>query len=56
MVVAIILIFILGYLCIALENFLKINKAAIALVTGVLCWTLYIIFSNEKDRYRNTQI
>ena len=49
MLVAIIIVFILGYLCIALENFLKINKAAIALVTGVLCWTLYIISSNEKE-------
>lgn len=49
MLVAIIIVFILGYLCIALENFLRINKAAIALVTGVLCWTLYIISSNEKD-------
>ena len=48
MLVAIIIVFILGYLCIALENFLRINKAAIALVTGVLCWTLYIISSNEK--------
>jgi Na+/H+ antiporter NhaD/arsenite permease-like protein len=49
MLVAIIVVFILGYLCIALESFLKINKAAVALVTGVLCWTLYIIGSNEKD-------
>ena len=49
MLIAIILVFILGYLCIALESFLKINKAAIALVTGVLCWTLYILSSNEKD-------
>ena len=49
MLVAIIIVFILGYLCIALENFLRINKAAIALVTGVLCWTLYIISSNEKE-------
>ena len=49
MLVAIILVFILGYICIALEHTLKINKAAIALVTGVLCWTLYIISSHEKD-------
>lgn len=49
MLIAIILVFILGYLCIALENFLKINKAAIALVTGVLCWTLYILSSGEKE-------
>jgi NhaD family Na+/H+ antiporter len=50
MLVAIIVVFVLGYLCIALENFLKINKAALALVTGVLCWTLYIISSNEKEQ------
>jgi NhaD family Na+/H+ antiporter len=49
MLVAIIVVFILGYLCIALESFLKINKAAIALLTGVLCWTLYIFSQNQKD-------
>src|SRR5688500_11790830 len=49
MLVAIIVVFILGYLCIALEHTLKVNKAASALVTGVLCWTLYIISSSEKD-------
>ena len=49
MLVAIIVVFILGYLCIALENFLKINKAAIALLTGVLCWTLYIFSQSEKE-------
>jgi Na+/H+ antiporter NhaD/arsenite permease-like protein len=49
MLVAIILVFIIGYLCIALEHTLKINKAASALVTGVLCWTLYIISSDEKE-------
>src|SRR5215212_3325576 len=49
MLVAIVVVFILGYLCIALESFLKINKAAIALVTGVLCWTLYILSSDAKS-------
>ncbi len=48
MIVAIILVFVLGYICIALEDFLKINKAAMALITGVLCWTLYIISSDKK--------
>jgi Na+/H+ antiporter NhaD/arsenite permease-like protein len=33
------LIFVLGYLCIALEHPLKIDKAASALLTAVLCWT-----------------
>jgi Na+/H+ antiporter NhaD/arsenite permease-like protein len=36
-------IFVLGYAAIVFEHNLKIDKAAAALVTGVLCWTVYII-------------
>jgi Na+/H+ antiporter NhaD/arsenite permease-like protein len=43
MEILIIIIFILGYMCIALEHPIKINKTASALVTGVLCWTLFVI-------------
>ncbi len=39
----IIIIFVLGYLAIALEHPIKINKTASALVTGVLCWTLFVL-------------
>jgi Na+/H+ antiporter NhaD/arsenite permease-like protein len=35
-------IFVLGYLAIVLEHTLRLNKAAAALLTGVLCWTAYI--------------
>lgn len=41
-------VFILGYAAIALENSIKINKAASALITGVLCWTIYILFAPDK--------
>ncbi len=44
----IVLIFIVGYASIAFEHILKINKSATALITGVLCWTTYIIFSPDK--------
>jgi Na+/H+ antiporter NhaD/arsenite permease-like protein len=37
----IIVIFVIGYLFIALEHPIKINKTATALMTGVLCWTLF---------------
>jgi Na+/H+ antiporter NhaD/arsenite permease-like protein len=40
----IIIVFILGYLIITLESSLQIDKAATALITGILCWTLYIIY------------
>lgn len=39
----IIVIFISGYVAIAFEHPLKLNKAASALITGVLCWTIYIL-------------
>jgi Na+/H+ antiporter NhaD/arsenite permease-like protein len=39
----IIIIFILGYLFIALEHNLRINKAASAILTGVICWVLLLI-------------
>ena len=45
----IISIFIIGYIAIAFEHVIKINKAAIALVTGVLCWTVYILLSPDKN-------
>lgn len=47
MELTIIAIFIIGYLAIALEHPIKINKTASALLTGVLCWTLYALFSSE---------
>ncbi len=45
----IIIIFVLGYIAIALEHPLKLNKAASALITGVLCWTIYIIQSDSAE-------
>lgn len=39
----IIIVFILGYIAIAFEHPLKLNKAASALITGVLCWTIYVV-------------
>ena len=38
--VLIVAVFCVGYMCIALESVTKINKAAIALLMCVLCWTL----------------
>lgn len=38
-----IIIFVLGYLSIALEHSLKVDKAAAAVLTGVLCWTVLMV-------------
>lgn len=46
---AIILIFILGYAAIAFEHTIRINKAATALITGVLCWTAYIFLHDSRE-------
>ena len=40
--VTIIIAFIAGYLCIALETLTRVNKAAVALLMLVVCWTLYM--------------
>jgi len=40
---AIIIVFILGYIAIALEHPLHIDKAASALILGVLCWTIFVL-------------
>ena len=45
----ILLIFVIGYLAIAFEHPLGINKAAPAIITGVLCWLIYFIFSGSIE-------
>ncbi|MCX6275386.1 MAG: sodium:proton antiporter NhaD [Bacteroidetes bacterium] len=45
----IIAIFIAGYIAIATEHVIKINKAASALLTGVLCWTVYVLLSPDMQ-------
>jgi Na+/H+ antiporter NhaD/arsenite permease-like protein len=39
----IIIIFVVGYLAIALEHPIKINKTASALLTAVICWTIFTV-------------
>ena len=41
--VLIVTVFVAGYLCIALESVTKVNKAAIALLMCVGCWTLLMM-------------
>lgn len=41
--ILIVVIFVLGYTAIALEHPLKVDKAASALMIGVLCWTVYVL-------------
>jgi len=49
MIALIITVFTIGYLCIMFEHAIKINKAASALITGILCWTVYILHSPDKE-------
>jgi Na+/H+ antiporter NhaD/arsenite permease-like protein len=43
MIYLILAVFFVGYLAIALEHKIHINKAATALLIGTLCWTLYLV-------------
>lgn len=46
MIWAIVAVFCVGYLLIMFEHYIKINKAATALITGVICWTLLMVGNN----------
>ncbi len=37
----IVIVFLVGYVLIAIESYTKINKSAIALLMSVICWTIY---------------
>lgn len=47
MFILMVVIFVLGYLAIALEHSLKVDKAASALLIGTLCWVAYILGAEE---------
>jgi NhaD family Na+/H+ antiporter len=44
-----ILIFVAGYLAIAFEHTIRLNKAASALMTGVLCWTVLVMATPDHE-------
>ena len=45
--VILLVVFILGYLAIALEHNIKVDKAATALLTGTICWALFVLGYGE---------
>ncbi len=47
MITLLVAVFIIGYIFIAIEHPIKVNKSATALVTGVLCWGIYILFAGD---------
>ncbi len=52
----VIIIFVIGYLLIALEHPIKVNKSATAIVTGVLCWTIYALVSETPIEHISDQL
>jgi Na+/H+ antiporter NhaD/arsenite permease-like protein len=49
MLALLLITFVSGYILIAFEYAIKINKSAIALITGVLCWSVYSLLSPDKS-------
>ncbi len=49
MILLLLATFILGYVLITLEHTIHINKAAIALITAVICWTILVLNPTYKD-------
>ncbi len=53
MVGLLLVVFVLGYLLITLEHSININKAATALITAVICWTILVLSPNYKAESLN---
>lgn len=47
MIILLIVLFIVGYVAIAMEHPLKVNKAATAMLLAVLMWTVYILSASS---------
>ena len=47
MFILMVVVFVLGYVAIALEHPLKVDKAASALIIGTLCWVVYAIGAED---------
>ncbi|MCA1750707.1 MAG: sodium:proton antiporter [Flavobacteriales bacterium] len=47
MEIAIVVVFVLGYLAIALEHPLRLDKAASALLLGTICWAIFVLGIQE---------
>ncbi|MFN3378745.1 MAG: sodium:proton antiporter NhaD [Runella zeae] len=54
MIILLTAVFILGYVLIALEHPLKIDKAASALLTGVFCWVILLIGYDYMPAFQGT--
>ena len=47
----IVVVFVLGYFAIILEYYIKVNKTAVALLIGTICWTIYMSCKISSDLY-----
>ena len=47
MFILMVVIFVLGYLAIALEHPIKVDKAASALIIGNLCWVAFMLGAED---------
>jgi Na+/H+ antiporter NhaD/arsenite permease-like protein len=56
MIATVIIIFVIGYLLIALEHPVKVNKSATAIITGVLCWTVYAVMDASSIEHIGEQL
>lgn len=49
MILALLLVFTVGYGLIALEHTINLNKTATALITGVVCWAIYALMAPQIE-------
>ncbi len=55
MEILILVVFVIGYLFIALEHNFRIDKAASALFTGVVCWAIFVLGADVIPEHLNLE-
>lgn len=56
MILLMTILFVMGYICIAMEHPLKVNKAAIALMLSAILWTIYIFAASTFEWNKGIEI
>ncbi len=56
MLTIICIVFLIGYAAIVFEDMIQINKTASALITGIVCWTIYALGNSDSQTVENQLI
>lgn len=54
--ICILTVFVVGYFCIAIESFTKVNKAAVTLLMCVICWSIFMLSPEQYIALNHAEV